>query len=131
MLTHGVGKLQMLIDGGAARFPDPIGIGGPASLVLATAAEFACAILVMAGLLTRWAALPLVFTMLVAAFVVHGGDPWTMQAAAKAFSAGTAESWSSKEPALLYLLAFLALMFTGPGSISIDAWLRGRRSRRR
>lgn len=131
MLTHGLGKLQMLISGEAAKFPDPIGIGGPASLVLITVAEFLCAILVMIGLLTRWAAFPVVIAMGVAAFVVHGGDPWTMQAAAEAFAAGTSTSWSSKEPALLYLLAFLALLCTGGGTISIDAWLRKRRHERR
>ena len=131
MLTHGVGKLQMLIDGKATDFPDPIGVGGPISLVLVTVAEFLCAILVMAGLYTRVAALPVVIAMTVAAFVVHGGDPWTMQAAATAFAAGEASSWSSKEPALLYLLVFLSLASTGAGGLSIDSWRERRRWDRR
>jgi uncharacterized membrane protein YphA (DoxX/SURF4 family) len=41
--------------------------------------------------------------------------------------AGTAESWASKEPALLYLVAFLALIFTGAGRYSLDALIRKRR----
>ena len=43
---------------------------------------------------------------IVAAFVVHGGDPF-----------------ATKEPALVYLSAFALLYFTGPGSLSIDALL--------
>lgn len=131
MLTHGAGKLQMLLDGKAAAFPDPIGIGGPVSLVLVTVAEFLCAILVMAGLLTRWSAVPVVIAMGVAAFVVHGADPWTMQAAARAFASGASQSWSSKEPALLYLVGFLALAIAGGGGYSVDAWIRRRRWDRR
>jgi uncharacterized membrane protein YphA (DoxX/SURF4 family) len=58
--------------------------------------------------------------MAVAAFVAHRDDPWTSQAAAQAFRAGTSKSWSSKEPALLYLIPFLALIFTGAGRYSLD-----------
>ena len=118
LLTHGFGKLQMLMAGGT--FADPIGLGGRASLVLITGAEFLCAILVMLGLATRLAAFPVVFAMAVAAFVVHGGDPWTMQ-----------PRGASKEPAMLYLFPFLALIFTGPGRFSVDAllWPRWRQRR--
>jgi putative oxidoreductase len=48
--------------------------------------------------------------MLVAAFVVHGDDPW-----------------SKKELALLYAIPFLTLGLTGPGRFSIDAWWQKRR----
>lgn len=120
MLTHGWPKLQMLLAGEAADFGDPIGLGSTLSLILATFAEFGCAVLVMAGLLTRLAALPLVVTMAVAAFVVHAADPLTMQAGAAKFTAGEAESWASKEPALMYLVPFLALIFSGAGRFSID-----------
>jgi uncharacterized membrane protein YphA (DoxX/SURF4 family) len=43
-----------------------------------------------------------------------------MSEAAQRFFAGESESWASKEPALMFLAAFLALAFTGPGRISID-----------
>lgn len=114
MLNHGWGKLQMALAGELDSFPDPIGLGGKASLVLIIAAEFGCALLVMLGLLTRLAAFPVVFGMGVAAFVVHRNDPWA--------SAGGA----SKEPALIFLICFLALVFTGAGKFSIDAliWRR-------
>ena len=51
MLTHGWGKLQMLLGG--AEFHDPIGWGGKVSLVMIVFAEFVCAIMIMAGFFTR------------------------------------------------------------------------------
>ena len=110
MTTHGWGKLQMIIDGRFGELGDPLGLGSGLSLVLATGAEFFCAILVILGLFTRLAAAPIVFTMLIAAFVVHGSDPWTMQ-----------PEGASKEPALLFLIPMLALIFTGAGKFSLDA----------
>ena len=47
-------------------------------------------------------------TMGVAAFLIHANDPWTMGGGA------------SKEPALLYLIGFLPLFFTGAGRFSVD-----------
>jgi putative oxidoreductase len=123
MLTHGWGKLQMVLAGDFAKFGDPIGLGSGLSLVLVTVAEFFCSLLVMAGFATRLAAGPVVFAMAVAAFVVHAGDPWTMGKGAELFFSGQAKSWASKEPALLFLCGFLALMFTGAGRYSVDGWL--------
>lgn len=120
MLIHGVGKLKMLFGGQAAQFGDPIGLGPTFSLILAASAEFLCAGLVVVGLGTRFAAVPVVITMAVAAFVVHGGDPLTSGAGAKRFFSGESKFWFSKEPALVYLFAFLALAFTGPGRFSLD-----------
>lgn len=117
MLTHGWGKLQMMLAGDFDQFGDPIGLGSGPSLVLVFFAEFVCALLVIIGLATRIAAVPIVFAMAVAAFVVHGSDPWTMGPGA------------SKEPALLFLSAFLALFFTGAGRISVDALIWSRRER--
>ncbi|MFG0283407.1 MAG: DoxX family protein [Phycisphaerales bacterium JB039] len=112
MATHGWGKLQMIFDGKFDQFGDPLGLGSGLSLVLATGAEFFCALLVAIGLATRFAAAPVVFTMAIAAFVVHASDPWTMQ-----------PQGASKEPALLFLIPMLALVFTGPGRFSLDAIL--------
>ena len=94
-------------------------------------AEFFCALLVILGFATRLAAAPIVFGMAVAAFVAHGGDPWTMGQGAALFMAGKAKSWASKEPALLFLIPFLALMFAGAGKLSIDGliWRRWRERR--
>lgn len=120
MATHGWGKLQMLINGQADQFGDPIGLGPGLSLFLVTVAEFFCALAIVPGLATRLAAIPPVLAMAVAAFVAHGGDPWTMSEAAQLFFAGESESWASKEPALIFLTGFLTLIFTGAGRFSLD-----------
>lgn len=102
---HGWSKVERLIDG-AHRFPDPWGIGPLPSLVLAAFAEFACALAVALGFMGRWASLPLVITMGTAAFVHHAGDPW-----------------GERELAVVYLIVFAGLLFTGPGKISVDRWI--------
>src|SRR5512147_327259 len=76
LITHGWGKLQMLLAGGADKFGDPIGLGSTVSLALVTLSEFICALLIMLGLGTRLATFPVVISMAVAAFVVHAKDPW-------------------------------------------------------
>lgn len=128
MMTHGWGKVQRVFAGEFDKFADPIGIGTGPSLVAAAGAEFACAALVVIGLFTRLAAIPVAFTMGVAALVVHGNDPWLAGTAADLFKAGKAESWSSKEPALIFAAAFLTLALTGAGRFSVDAWWKKRRA---
>lgn len=102
LLTHGYPKLVKLIEGNM-QFGDPLGIGSEISLVLAVFAEFLCSILVILGLYTRLAAIPLIINMATAAFIVHAADPF-----------------GTKEKALLYLAAFIVLLFTGAGKFSID-----------
>ena len=106
---HGWGKLVGFRTG-SATFPDPLGIGHTASMAGAVGAEFFCSTLVVLGLGTRLAVLPLVFTMAIAAFVINGGHPW-----------------GEIEFPLLYLVPFAALAFTGAGSYSLDALLQGPR----
>lgn len=102
LISHGWGKL-MAFGEKAATFSDPLGLGSTLSLGLAVFAEVFCALAVILGLFTRLSAIPLVFTMLTAAFIVHMDDPWKKQ-----------------EFAILYLIPFLALVFTGPGRYSLD-----------
>jgi putative oxidoreductase len=116
MATHGWGKVQMLLAGEAEKMGDPIGIGSWPSLALVALAEFVCALLVVVGLGTRLAAIPPVIAMAVAAFVTHGKDPWTMSGPGP-----------SKEPALMFLVPFLALVFTGAGRFSLDEMIWRRR----
>lgn len=102
MLVHGYQKLvdyQKLVE----TFPDPLGIGSQYSLMGAIGAEFGCSILLIVGLATRLAALPLAFTMGVAHFVIHAND-----------------AWQTKELSAVYLCAYVALFFTGPGRLSLD-----------
>lgn len=131
LITHGWGKLQMVLGGQFEQFGDPIGLGPTVSLVLITGAEFFCALLVMLGLGTRFAAIPVVIGMGVAALVAHGGDPWTSGEGARLFMSGQAQSWASKEPAMVFLVAFLGFAFTGAGRYSVDALIGPRLRRRR
>lgn len=102
MLTHGWGKLNMLMSG-ADQFPDPLGVGPQLSLILAVFAEFFCSILLILGAGTRLVAMPLLFTMFMAAFIIHGDDPF-----------------QKKELALLYGTIYLALILNGAGRFSLD-----------
>ncbi|MDX1670726.1 MAG: DoxX family protein [Balneolaceae bacterium] len=102
ILTHGYPKFMKVV-GGDFRFPDPIGLGPEISLVLSMFAEFFCGLLVIAGFKTRLASFILVLNMATAAFIAHFGDPF-----------------SRKEKALLFLVIFVVLLFTGGGKYSLD-----------
>jgi len=112
LMTHGFPKLQKLLAGGEIRFFDFMGLGPTASLALAVVGEFVAPLFVLAGLLTRWAAFPALFTMIVAAFLAQAGA-----------------TFAKRELALLYLVAFATVMLLGPGPWSVDGWraARGRR----
>ncbi len=107
MLTHGYGKLMSLFAQGPVQFPDPIGMGATTSLVLAVFAEFCCSIFLILGIATRFSVIPLLVTMLVAAFIVHGNDPIAI-----------------KELSYLYGTIYIVLFITGAGRFSIDQWLQ-------
>lgn len=102
MLTHGYPKLINLLEF-SSEFADPFGIGPTLSLALTVFSEFLCSLLITLGLWTRWALIPLLITMLTAAFIIHGGDPF-----------------GKKEMAIIYAIAYLLLFITGPGDYSID-----------
>jgi len=107
MLTHGLPKFDRLFGEGPVKFADPFGLGPEISLGLVLFAEVGCSLLVMLGFKTRWATLPLLFTMLMAAFYAHGSDPF-----------------SDKELSLLFFTVFLSVLISGGGRFSVDGWLR-------
>lgn len=107
MLTHGIAKLQNFTEL-SSGFMDPIGLGPAASLTLIVFAEVGCASLLVLGLLTRLAAIPLIIGMSVAAFVAHA--PFTV---------------AGSELPLLYLIIFVVLLLAGAGRYSLDACLNG------
>lgn len=111
MLTHGLPKLSKLLEGGEIQFGNPIGLGPGISLALAVFAEVFCSLLIGIGLGTRLASIPLMFTMIVAAFISHGADPF-----------------ARKEMAILYLLFYLTLLITGSGKYSLDFLLTRKKS---
>ncbi len=102
MMPHGYQKLMSFATG-TAGFSDPFHIGGTASLTLTIFAELFCALLVVLGLMTRVACIPLIIAMSVALFYSHQG-----------------QLFGDGEHAALYLSGYIALFFTGPGKISLD-----------
>tara|TARA_R110002049_G_scaffold238862_1_gene411933 strand:+ start:190 stop:594 length:405 start_codon:yes stop_codon:yes gene_type:complete len=104
LLQHGLGKFQNF-ETMAPKFVSLFGIPSNICLGLAVFAELVCSGLLVIGLLTRFAALNLAITMGVAFFVAHsgqvGGD-------------------KPGELALIYLVSYVTLFFTGAGSFSVD-----------
>lgn len=110
LIGHGFQKIEGF-SAMSSGFPDPLGIGSCASLVLAIFGEFACSIALILGVLSRLAVIPMIITMAVAFFGVHGGNI------------------ADGELALAYLVVFVALLISGPGQYSIDGAI-ARRLRR-
>ncbi len=106
-INHGIPKVARLSAAGGIKFADPLGLGAEISLWLALFAELGCAALVVLGLFTRLATVPLIITMAVAAFIVHGDDPF-----------------KEMEGALLFLIPYIALLLMGPGYYSADEQYR-------
>lgn len=104
-MNHGLQK-AMAFDTLSGAFPDPLGIGSELSLILAIFGEVACSAALIIGLFHRLALIPMIITMLVAFFIVHGADPFAV-----------------KELALVYLIVFILLLFAGSGKYSVDFYL--------
>ena len=107
MLTHGLPKMMMLLGDGPVQFLPAFGMSAETSLMLTVFAEVACSILLLVGAATRLAVIPLIITMLVAAFLVHSADPF-----------------AKKELAIIYLLIYSTLLVGGSGKYSIDSLLQ-------
>lgn len=102
VLVHGLPKIAdpwaFINSEMVQRFPIPVVLGW-----LAMLSEVAGGAMLVLGLWTRVAALGILGTMLGAAFVVHGADPWTR-----------------KEFALAYAVIALFLLINGGGDYSLD-----------
>lgn len=107
-MVHGLSKLNDFSQI-SSSFPDPFGIGSEAYLILAIFSEVGCSIMLILGLLTRLALIPMVFTMCIAFFVIHSGDPF-----------------SAKESAFTFLLTFMILWISGAGKYSLDYIIRNK-----
>lgn len=103
MLVHGIPKLNMLFSGEPIAFPSVFGMSAGFSLVMAIFAEVICSVLILFGIGTRLAVIPLIVTMLVAVFYIHIADPFARQ-----------------ELGLLYLLVYVILLIAGSGKYSVD-----------
>jgi putative oxidoreductase len=115
MIAHGSQK----IFGGMPRFQSMVsGIGFPAWMAyLSAAAEFGGGILVLLGVLTRCAALAITIDLLIAIVKVHA-------------KSGLRGPGGFEFPLAVVAIAF-ALIFFGPGPISVDTIFSGRPTLRR
>ena len=103
MLVHVLPKLAILFSGDPVTFPAVMGMSPEISLLLAVFAEVICSVLILIGLGTRLAVIPLIITMLVAVLYIHMDDPF-----------------NSKEMGIHYLLVYVLLFITGSGKYSAD-----------
>ncbi|MBE7497931.1 MAG: DoxX family protein [Verrucomicrobiaceae bacterium] len=104
LLLHGRGKAQGFSEL-SAKFPALFGLPSTVNLGLAVFAEVVCSALLIAGFLTRFAALMLAATMATAFFLVH-----------KMILVGEGNG----ELAMIYLAGYLTLLFAGAGKWSVD-----------
>ena len=93
LMNHGIQKWTNFQELSAV-FPDPLSVGSPLSLGF------------IIGFLYRLAMIPMVFTMAVAFFVIHGNDPF-----------------ATKELAFVYLVVFILMYIIGPGKFAVDRWI--------
>jgi putative oxidoreductase len=106
LLTHGWPKITSFATY-AQKFADPFHVGKSASLGMAIFAEVFCSALIILGLLTRLAVIPMVILFCVIIFSVHAADPLNV-----------------KELPIHYLVGCLVILFCGPGKISVDGLIR-------
>lgn len=95
MLPHGWQKIERFGQY-AERLPG-------VAVALSAFAEIGCSLALLLGFKARWAAIPLIVNMSVAAFVIKAGA-----------------AWQEKELAVVYLLVYLTLFLAGAGKFSFD-----------
>ena len=102
LMSHGFQKLTSFSEL-VSSFPDPLGVGASVSLSLAIFGELFCSIGFIFGAFYRLAMIPMIVTMWVAFFSIHGNDPF-----------------ATKELAFSYLMIFILMYVAGPGKYSLD-----------
>jgi len=98
LYVHGLPKVMHFSEE-LTRIEDPFGFGPYFSLIPAIVAEVICPLLILFGVATRLACVPIIAVLLVAMLVVHPG-------------------WSIAEGQFgwLLLIVFTTLAITGPGA---------------
>lgn len=103
MMGHGWSKIQNF-DQYSQKFMNFLGLGSSVSLSLVIFAEFVCSILLVVGLFTRLATIPLIFTTL----MIMNVHDWDV-------------IWQSDHELVLALfLAYIVILINGPGKYSLD-----------
>ncbi|MDQ6902898.1 MAG: DoxX family protein [Bacteroidota bacterium] len=105
ILSHGYHKL-IHFNTFSKTFLNFFGIGSTLSLTLDIFAEFFCSIFLILGLFTRLTVIPILIAMAVALFKAHH-----------------AEIFGVGERAAIYLACSIAILFCGPGRISVDGMI--------
>ncbi|MGH2642997.1 MAG: DoxX family protein, partial [Chitinophagaceae bacterium] len=108
MYNHGLMKLEHFSEI-APRFANPLHIGSYLSFLLVLFAEIICGPLLVLGLFTRWASIPLIIEMLVLIFMVENQH-----------------GLSGVELPLHLLIGFIVVLILGPGKISLDGLISRR-----
>lgn len=102
--SHGYAKLTHFAEK-KDTFMSFMGLGSTFSLSLTIFAELFCSILIILGLFTRLATIPLLITI----FVILGIHNW--------------EIFGEHELVPAFLIGYLAILLLGPGKYSIDAMI--------
>lgn len=102
--NHGWKKLQNF-EKVSQDFMSFMGLSSSISLGLCIFAEFFCSILLILGLMTRWAVIPLIITML----VIFNQHNW--------------ELIGKYELATAFFIGYIAILFLGGGKFSLDAMI--------
>lgn len=102
LVDHGIGKIAKLMNP-PVEFMNFMGLGPDASLFLVIVAEAICAGLIVIGLGTRLACIPLIINFIVVIFNVNAGSPF-----------------AKMELPLIFLFSFVILFITGAGKFSLD-----------
>ena len=105
LASHGYSKLikfPALKD----RFMNFLHLGSPTSLSLIIFAELVCGLLLIVGLFTRFACIPIIIGMVVVVFIASNGHIFT-----------------EGEKGFGYLAATITILLCGPGKMSLDAMI--------
>ncbi|MEO8823838.1 MAG: DoxX family protein [Ginsengibacter sp.] len=102
LISHGYSKLLMF-NTLRYKFMSFLHMGPTISLSLVIFAEFFCSIFLILGLFTRFAIIPIIIAMGVVVFLATHG-----------------EILGRGERGAMYLAVSIAILFCGPGKISVD-----------
>ena len=105
LIKHGLEKLQNFSTM-QSHFYNFLGVGSSVTLMVAIFVEVFCSMLVILGLFTRLAVIPIIIMLTVAAF-----------------SAKATQPLMNKELDFLYLVPFIVLLFCGAGRVSVDGMM--------
>lgn len=113
-LSEGIQKFLFPADVGAGRF-EKIGFSSPELVATFVACfEITCGVLVLLGLLTRFAVVPLIIVMLTA--IATTKVPILLESGFWKMAHEARTDWSM-------LLGSIFLLIVGAGPFSLDAWL--------